>query len=194
VSEQLLRRIRESQSAADFLSDLADFELLEERPPDWFTMASGEPIQVIGRDGAGGRFCLCGTEDHEPKELVYVDTEGRAGTIGNSLAEGMQLMVALPYWRDCLKFSGGGNIVEMRKAQGYLEAELRQRHPDIETERRTLYRMLGLAAPPSPLESLHRAVTGGTMKVVATSDGTPFEPLFNTFVAEHNSMWRKRRS
>jgi len=194
MSEQILRRINESQRAAELLCDLSDFELLDERPPDWFTLASGGPIQVIARDGAGGRFCLCGTADNEPEELVYVSSEGRAGTIGNSLAEGMQLMVPLPYWRDCLKFSGGGNIVEMRKAQGYLEAELRQRHPDIETERRTLYRVLGVAAPPFPLESLHRSVAGGAMKIVGTSDGTPFKPLFNTFVAEHNPMWRKRRS
>jgi hypothetical protein len=37
------------------------------------------------------------------------------------------MLIALPYWRECLKFSGGGNIGERKKAHARLEADLRQR-------------------------------------------------------------------
>jgi hypothetical protein len=99
------------------------------------------------------------------------------------------MMVALPYWRDCLKFSAGGKVDQMRKAHGHFEAQLCQRRPDIESVRQELYRGLGLGAPASPLEALHRAVTeGATTKVVAPSDGNPFQSLFNEFVVPDNPL------
>ena len=94
-----------------------------------------------------------------------------------SLAEGIPMMIALPYWRDCLKFSRG-NLDEMRKVQARQEVDLRNRRYDLDSVRRKLYRAFGLVAPADPVASLHRAVTqGASTNVVSPKDGTPFEAL-----------------
>src|SRR4051794_13606612 len=105
---EILQHIRASQTTADLLWDVCDFGLLDEDVPGWFALESGEPFQVIARDGTGGRFCLCGAGEAQSRRLFYVSSEGQAGTIARSLEEGLQMMISLPYWRDCLKFSGGG--------------------------------------------------------------------------------------
>jgi hypothetical protein len=189
MSEQILRRIRKTKYPfiTDFLWHLCEFELLDEDPPGWFALQPAEPYRIIARDGAGGRFCLYSATAGLPHRLLYVSSEGQAGTIANSLAEGMQMMVALPYWRDCLKFSGGGDLQEMRKAQIYFEAKLRQRMGDIKVRRLAVYQELDVAAPSSPLESLRQAITEGTAVVVSTKDGTRFESLFSKFFVPDQS-------
>jgi hypothetical protein len=180
MTDPILKLLRRSATTAARLWDLCDFELVEEDAPGWFALASGETPRVIGRDGTGGRFFLhraaCG-----PEALWYVSSEGQAGVIADSLPAGVQMMVALPYWRDCLKFSGGGDLAQMRKAQAYLEADLLKRRTDLDALRRKLYRAFYLDPPAA--EALHRAVAAGAdTHVVAASDGNPFESLFNTFV------------
>ena len=151
MAESLLRCLRESESVADLFWNLCDFRLLDEEIPDWFAFESGNPFQVIARDGAGGYFCLYRITAKQAEGLLYVDSEGQAGTIADSLAAGVQMMVALPYWRDCLKFSGGGDIREMQKAQVRLESDLRQRWSDIEMVRRALYRAFDLVGGRMPM-------------------------------------------
>ncbi|MCI0642691.1 MAG: hypothetical protein L0Y72_13055 [Gemmataceae bacterium] len=181
MDELILDRLLKSPKAAALLDELCDFQALDEPPPDWFVLASEEPLQVVGRDGAGGRFCL-----HQPPSggsaLLFVSSEGEAGVIAGSLAAGVAMMAALPYWRDCLKFSSGGRLDEMRRAQGEFESQLRARRPNIDEVRGLLFRALGVSAPDTPLEALHEAVSGsGSRQVVATRDRNPFASLFNTF-------------
>src|SRR5690242_19224712 len=54
----------------------------------------------IATEGAGGAFLLSASG-----YLLYVTSEGGAGVIAASLMEGLQLMVAFPYWNSLLKFS-----------------------------------------------------------------------------------------
>ena len=193
MSAKVLDCLRDSPADAELFWELCEFAVLEEDTPDWFALESGEPLQVVGRDACGGRFCLVPASRNHAGRLLYVDSEGQAGIIADSLSMGIQMMIAFPYWRDCLKFSGGGNIEEMRKAQTRLESDLRRRRPDIEDARCELYRAFGLAAPSSPLETLHRVVSeSANTKVVAASDRWPFEPLFNTFVVDDNPTWKQQ--
>ena len=178
---------------ADLFWEWCEFAALEEAAPDWFTLASKEPLQVVGRDACGGRFCLFPASNDFSGRLLYIDSEGQAGVIADSLSEGIKMMIALPNWRDCLKFSGGGKVEEMKKAHVCSEADLRRRHPNIEANRRTLYGAFGLTEMPMPLETLHRVVSeGAATKVVATKDGWPFEGLFNTFVVEDCPTWKEQ--
>jgi hypothetical protein len=158
--------------------------------PSTFSAGTCEPLQIIAGDGAGGRFCLCDRAGDDGRALLYVTSEGQAGTIAPNLAEGMQMMIALPYWRDCLHFSGGGDLDQMRRAQAILERDLRRTRPGIDALRQELYLGLGLDEPVSPLEGLHRAVREGTSRrVITLSDGWVLESLFNTFVIEDNPNW-----
>jgi hypothetical protein len=54
---------------------------------------------------------------------VYASSEGQAGLLASNLAEGLAIVVWLPYWRDRLKLSGGGQLDEMRRAEPYLVRE-----------------------------------------------------------------------
>ena len=181
MDEPILDRLRKSANAGALFDQLCDFRVIDEPQPGWFALASGEPLRVVGRDGAGGRFCLHQPTSGEPA-LLYVSSEGEAGALAGSLAAGVALMVALPYWRDCLKFSGGGRLDEMRRAQAQFERELRARRPNIDEVRDLLFRAFGFAAPEAPLEALHEAVsTSGSRQVVAPRDRNPFASLFNTF-------------
>jgi hypothetical protein len=192
VRPTLLEPLRQAPATADLFWELCEFGAIEEAAPDWFALESGQPLHVIGRDASGGRFCLHLAAGEGGGRLWYIDSEGSAGVIASSLAEGVQMMVALPYWRDCLKFSGGGELSEMRKAQARSEADLRQRRPGINADREVLYRAFRLATLATPLEALHRAVTEGAgTNIVATSDRTPFASLFNTFVVEDCPLWRQ---
>jgi hypothetical protein len=182
MEESILDRLHKFPNVAALFDDLCDFRVLDELQPDWFAMASGERLRVVGRDAAGGRFCL-----HQPLSggaaLLYVSSEGEAGVIAESLAAGVTMMAALPYWRDCLHFSGGGRLDVMRRVQAQFEADLRSRRPDIDEVRAVLFRVLGVTAPESPLEALHEAVSGSrSRQVVATRDQNPFASLFNTFI------------
>jgi hypothetical protein len=180
----ILRSLRDP-SLAPLFWDLCEFAATGPgtETPGWFRLQSGEPLEVVGRDAGGGYFCLYrGGGEGEPR-LLYVGSEGEAGVLARSLSEGLQMMIALPYWRDCLKFSGGGKLEEMRKAQGGLEASLRESRPDLDVLRQQAYAALGLTAPAAPVDLLHQAVTEGAgLQVVATSDGSPFGTLFSNFV------------
>ena len=169
----------------ELLWELCEFRSLDQGPPNWFALKSGKPLQVVGGDATGGRFCTLTASGKSAGRLLHIDSEGSAGVIAASLAEGIRMMIALPYWRDCLKFSGGGELAEMRRAQARLEVELRRRRPGIDTERDALYASFDLSAPTAPLDALHKTVAGSAKtRVIARSDDSPMGSLFNTFVVK----------
>jgi hypothetical protein len=191
LDQPIQSSLHECPTVASALWDWCDFEMVEVDNPDWFALATGDPFHVIARDGAGGRFCIVEQAGSHVGALLYVSSEGEAGTIAPSLADGLAIMVALPYWRDCLKFSAGGDLKQMQRAQVRCEADLRRKRPNVDAIRHDLYQALGLALPVSPLETLHRAVAQGKVMVVGTTDGSPFSSLFNSFTVDHNPLWRR---
>jgi hypothetical protein len=54
-----------------------------------------------------------GTGDREQLPILYVTSEGQAGTIAPHLTALLGTFVGAPYWQDLLKFSGGGDLGEM---------------------------------------------------------------------------------
>ena len=92
-------------------------------------------------------------------------------------------MIALPYWSDCLHFSGGGDVDEMHSASALLETRLRQRRPELENSRAMLLQSFGLEPLTAAVEALHGAVANGAnLRIVATCDGSPYASLCNAFV------------
>jgi hypothetical protein len=72
---------------------------------------------VVARDGAGGVFAVIARSSR----VLFVSAEGQAGIVARNL-NALVLVVVCPYWRDVLKFSGGGRLEEMRRAAPVLEA------------------------------------------------------------------------
>lgn len=143
-----------------------------------FRVEGPESFAPIAKEGAGGVFLV----GYESGAILYVSSEGQAGIVAKSLTEFLQLLIAHPYWQDLLKFSGGGNVTEMKRAVQPLEQELVDEIPDIEEKRAALYRRLKLQPAKDPISSLHLAVSSmGALVSVLAPDGWESESLFNTF-------------
>jgi hypothetical protein len=154
-------------------------------------LQSGRHLNVIAQDGSGGAFALCETADTPRQPVLYVSSEGEAGIIAPDLVTALQLLIQLPYWRDCLKFSGDGQLDEIYKAMPYLEGELHRDEPMIDAYRETLLATLELEPALAAAETLYQAVKS-TVEVcgIITQDGGTLRSLFNTFVVTDNPLWR----
>jgi hypothetical protein len=145
----------------------------------WFTVDGVESPRHIGSDSSGSAFVLLPSQN-----VLYVSSEGRAGIIAESFEAFIQLVVALPYWRDILKFSGGGDLAEMRRAADALEATLDGKG-EVNDAREDIRSALALPETDEPIGALYEAVAASDAIVRAT-DGSPFTTLFNRFSIDSN--------
>jgi hypothetical protein len=188
----IIATLQQSPQECEILRRVFDFELTEPDlvEPD-VILQSKHALSVIAQDGAGGIFVQCDIAGVEQKPVLYVSSEGEAGIIAPDVVTALQLVVQLPYWRDCLKFSGGGDLAEMSKTLPYLEREIHEDEPLIDDYRETLWMLLGSERLPYPVETLYEAVQS-TSEIcgVITQNGNALNTLFNTFVVADNRMWR----
>ncbi|MCK1357798.1 hypothetical protein [Bradyrhizobium sp. 199] len=147
----------------------------------WFTIDGTENPRQIGSHGSGGAFVLLPSQN-----VLYVSSEGRAGIIAATFESFIQLVVARPYWLDILKFSGGGDLQEMRRAAEALEATL---HDEINEARAEIRKSLRLGEADDPVGALYEAIAASDAVVRAT-DGSPFTTLFNRFSIDNNPRLR----
>jgi hypothetical protein len=159
---------------------------VEAEPYDlvWFAIEGIEKFPEIGRDGSGGLFLQL-----PDQRILFASSEGAAGVIATDLDAFVELIVAHPYWRDILKFSGGGKLDEMRRAAIAMEAFTQEEEEDLDEARDVVRSELGLAAPDDAVGALHRAVSTSNVPVRALSDGTPAASLFGTFTIDDNPMF-----
>ena len=178
----VLDRVRSSVEIQDLLFDLCDFELSEADVPSWIRLAESHVAQAFGRDGAGGVFLTLQRPDSATAAVMYASSEGQAGCVGASMDEFFAIISAIPHWRDCLKFSAGGSLAEMRRCDPLLAAEHRQDVDDYDGKRKRLAKLIGVASPKDPMLALHEAVGRvSALDAFASEEGAPFDPLFNTF-------------
>ena len=170
-----------------------DFELVEPcKDLSHYQISSDVPLVVLAQDGTGGLFALCGTEDVENVPIVHITSEGQAGLIANNFNQAVSLIVSLPYWRDLLKFSDGGKLIEMRRALPLSEDDLLEDQPEVLELRKRIEKDLELVALDEPVEYLHAVVHSGVSPAIKSRDGEAFDWLFNTFVVENNPYWKDR--
>jgi hypothetical protein len=163
------------------------FDLRTEADPHdrvWFGIDGIENFLQIGRDSSGGLFLQL-----PDQRILFVSSEGAAGIIAADLDAFVQLIVAHPYWRDILKFSGGGKLDEMRRAAIAMEAFTQDEEEDLDEARDVVRSELKLATPVDPVDALHRAVSTPNVPVRALSDGTPAVSLFGSFTIDDNPMF-----
>ena len=149
-----------------------------------FRLEPSTDCTLVAEDASGGVFARAASG-----AIVYVSSEGQAGLLAPDLASFLALVVALPYWQDLLKFSGGGKLAAMRRVVPFAEHDLREAEPEIEAHRRVLERALSLPVLEDAVAMLHDAVASEALAVVDPG-GEPFESLFGTFTVRDNPMWK----
>ncbi|MBS7531575.1 hypothetical protein IC619_013890 [Hazenella sp. IB182353] len=150
-----------------------------------------EVATVIAKDGTGGIFALWGEgQQVDNCPIVYIGSEGEAGMIAHNFHECISLTTQHPYWRDMLKYSGGGQLKEMYKVLSLLEVELLEEEPDIELMRERLISTLQLNIEMDLVEQLFYAVSSKIDLQLTTIDNQKFDSLFNSFTVNDNPLWK----
>jgi hypothetical protein len=99
------------------------------------------------------------------------------------------MMMALPYWPGLLKFSGGGNLGEMRRAAVFVAREYLEDYPDLPDTTIRIMNSLPIPLVPDPIKLLHDRVHATDCSLVA-DDGWRYETLFNGFKSSDNPNWK----
>lgn len=187
----MLKRIRDSAMAVDLLAGVFEFDVSRMDPVEPVRLASGAELEMIAGEGAGGSFFLCAKGSRRP--VLYATSEGQAGLIADDLTAAMELIIGAPFWPDCLKFSAGGSLEEMRSAASRLGPELVEDFPQVRDESAQLRAALCLGQPSVDelLVRLHASVTSTAPDFALLGpEGDAYAPLFNTFRMSDNPAWR----
>ena len=158
---------------------------------DWVKLKPTRPFTVIAGEGTGGVFLVYGTGAPETLPVLHGTSEGQAGRIASNLTEWLAILMAVPYWRDLLKFSGGGQLNEMRRTAIYMEKEYEYEddYADLPDARQRIMATLPIPTLDDPIKVLHDNVHA-TDTVLVGDDGYEYESLFNTFKSSDNPNWR----
>ncbi|WP_328536058.1 hypothetical protein [Streptomyces sp. NBC_00344] len=113
-------------------------------------LASGAPLEPIAGDDTGGTYFVCGGG-----AVLYADREGRAGVIGDSPDEALELLVGLPCWHDLLHLSPASGERRLLAETAGVEQERRADVPELDTDRARLRAALGFPDR-SPVELISR--------------------------------------
>jgi hypothetical protein len=185
-------RLAELKASAQVIDDLAwpyDFDLHRaDADASWITLTPSVTFHVLAGDGIGGVFLAYGegSPDHLP--VLHATSEGQAGKIANNLGEAVALHLQLPYWRDVLKFSGNGDLVQMRRAAPLLETDYMEDMPELPDAKARLLRALRVPVLDDPIAYLHQRIRETDCTLVA-SDGYVWESLFNSSTIDGGRSW-----
>ncbi|MBV2365944.1 hypothetical protein [Streptomonospora nanhaiensis] len=118
----LLQRIRGDRELAGLLVHPFDFDLDR---PYWVgedeELRSGARKEAVAGRASGAGYFLCG-EGGEERPVLYLSSDGVTSLVADSLADLLTLVVAAPWWPDCLGRWREG-AAGMRAAHALLRAE-----------------------------------------------------------------------
>lgn len=190
---KLFTTILSKPEIVDILIEYYDFEVIEPNSDtEEFYFKVDEKVTIIAQDASGGIFALIGSGEVENLPVIYIDSEGQAGKVGKSFNSFISIMLACPYWRDLLKFSGNGQITEMMKAQPFLEAEIVEDYPGIEGVKDIVISQLLIEELSHPAEALYESMISKPQISVFSLEGDIYDSLFNSFVVTDNPQWKSK--
>jgi len=185
--------LADMQSSATTVEDLDwPFDFSLERADDdteWIQLAPQQPFTVIAGEGTGGVFLAYGDGILESLPILHGTSEGQAGRVASNLTEWLAILMAVPYWRDLLKFSAGGQLDEMRKTAIFMEIEYADDFADLPVARQRIMDILPIPTLDDPIKVLHDNVNATDCVLVADGDNK-YVSLFNTFKSSDNPHWR----
>lgn len=124
--------------------------------------------------------------------MVFASSEGEGGLLGDDLAEALEVIIGLE-WRDCLSFSGGGDVEVMQISAQHLERSRDKHNPDIDNESAQVAAALSLRVVPVAdlVIRLHAAASKTEPDyVVIDDDGQAFDQPFGEHVEPRHGGWR----
>lgn len=191
-TQEKINNLTSKPEIVNSLIESFDFELSNTfKKSDWFKIKEGFNHYVIAHDGAGGEYAIVEMQNKEL--LLHVTSEGQAGIIGQSFTDFLIILLSSPYWKDLLKFSGGGKLDEMKKAVPFLIEEYKEDYPNIEKDILSIKKHLNIDTSDSSVESLFNTVTEfQEIITIINEDGETYDSLFNTFVINDNPQWKKK--
>ncbi|MBE1532494.1 hypothetical protein [Actinomadura algeriensis] len=174
----LLDTIAATPWASGLLASVFDFDVTDRghKPIEALQLASGDFLEAIAREAAGGTYFLCGDGGDE-RPVLYTNSEGGAALVGTSLSSALTTIIELPYWQDCLMRSDGGDLEKARAAIPALEGEYLADIPDLSLRRARLLDGLGLAPGDGVVSLLRAAADTARAFVVVTEDGYSYRSL-----------------
>jgi hypothetical protein len=190
--EAILVSIRGDSGLAELLWRVCEFDLSRGDHGEPVRLSSGLALESVAGDFTGGTFFLCG-DGSKDRPVLYASSEGQAGLLGQSLTEALEIMVGLPSWWDCLKFSGSGDLTVMRTTADHLRHDEFEDQPEIGAHRVRLAAALDLevGSLSALLARLHAAVAATTPDFVLTVEtGEAYEPLFGPWLPSRNHAWQ----
>ncbi|WP_034260891.1 hypothetical protein [Actinospica robiniae] len=190
-ASELLDRIRREPGIQAGLATVGEFDVNRLDPEPGAGVGSGAPLACVAGDFTGGGFFECG-EPAAFRPILYVSSEGQAGLIADDLVAAVELFVGLPYWRDCLTYSGNGDLAVMTAAARFLQRDFLAGDADAAREQAELARALGLrvASADVLLGRLHAAVSRTDPDYVFSDSTGRYEGLFGPFTPDRNTSWR----
>ena len=145
MTDRALQLLRQDTALAELAAFPFDFDLDRADHVEPVRLASGGPLQPIAGDDTGGTYFVCGDGS-----VLYADSEGSAGIIGNSVDEALEMLIGLPGWRDHLDLSPQDGEERILAQIAETEEEIRENY-GIDAERTELRAALGLPER-SPVE------------------------------------------
>ncbi len=174
--------LRSDTDAAEIAAATFAFDITRADHVEPVRLASGAALEPVAGDDTGGTYFLCAAGPE--RAVLYADSEGTAGLIGDNLAEALEVLIGLPAWRDVVHQRPGIPPQALRTALDEAEDELREYLPDLDEERATLLATLGLhPRPQSELLARLRDATDRTEPdylLLNAVEGCAYRPLVNT--------------
>lgn len=156
MTERVLRLLRQDPRLAELAAFPFAFDLSRAGHVEDVRLASGGPLEPIAGDDSGGTYFVCGDGS-----VLYADSEGSAGIIGDSVDEALEILVGLPGWHDYVGLSPTDGEARILAEIADTEGDFREDCvPDLDLRRAGLRAALGLPeCPPVQLVArLHAAL------------------------------------
>jgi hypothetical protein len=154
MTDHALRLLRENPRLAELAAFPFNFDLTRADHVESVRLASDGPLRPIAGDDTGGTYFVCADGS-----VLYADSEGSAGIIGDSVDAALEILVGLPGWHDYLHLAPSDGEEKILAEIAETEEEIREYH-GIDTERTELRAALGLPdrSPVELIGLLHAAL------------------------------------
>jgi hypothetical protein len=189
-SDYLLDLIQATPEIDLLLRSSFGFDVHRKHNGDGLKLASGAPLEGIAGESAGGAYFVC-AERNGRRPVVFASSEGEGGLLADDLTDALEIIIGLE-WRDCLSFSGGGDVEVMQISAQNLERSRDKCNPDIDNEAARVAAALSLRiVPASELVIRLQAAASKTEPdyVVTDDDGQAFDPPFGEHMEPRHGGW-----